>query len=100
MIKPFKLRVPNNTLNKIYNKVRKYPWANIQNMNGWEHGTNLKYLKEISKYWITKYNWRKQEKKINDPRITAISPTNFKFLNKYLDKKDTKLFWPCKKINL
>ena len=63
MIKPFKLRVPNNTLNKIYNKVKKYPWTNIQNMNGWKHGTNLKYLKEISKYWITKFNWRKQEKK-------------------------------------
>ena len=52
---------------------------------------------DINVDFITK---NKQEKKINDPRITAISPTNFKFLNKYLDKKDTKLFWPCKKINL
>ena len=52
---------------------------------------------DIDVDFITK---NKQEKKINDPRITAISPTNFKFLNKYLDKKDNKLFWPCKKINL
>ncbi len=52
---------------------------------------------DINVDFITK---NKQEKKINDPRITAISPTNFKFLNKYLDKKDNKLFWPCKKINL
>ncbi len=42
----------------------------------------------------------KQENQTNDPRITAISPSNFKFLMKYLDKKDAKLFWPCKKINL
>ncbi len=41
-----------------------------------------------------------QEKKTSDPRITAISQSNFKFLIKYLDKKDAKLFWPCKKINL
>ena len=41
-----------------------------------------------------------QEKKTLDPRITAISQSNFKFLIKYLDKKDAKLFWPCKKINL
>ena len=47
---------------------------------------------DIDVDFITK---NKQEKKINDPRITAISPTNFKFLNKYLDKKDNKLFWPC-----
>ena len=40
------------------------------------------------------------EKKTSDPRITAISQSNFKFLIKYLDKKDAKLFWPCKKINL
>ena len=52
---------------------------------------------DINVDFITK---NKQEKKINDPRITAISPTNFKFLNKYLDKNDAKLFWPCKKINL
>ncbi len=52
---------------------------------------------DINVDFITK---NKQEKKINDPRITAISPTNFEFLNKYLKEKDTKLFWPCKKINL
>ena len=59
------LRVPNNTLNKIYIKVKKYPWDNIQNMDGWEYGTNLNFLKSISKYWITKYNWKKFENKIN-----------------------------------
>jgi len=50
MIKPFKLKVPNKTITEIYSKVKKYPWSNIQDMNGWEHGTNFKYLKEISKY--------------------------------------------------
>jgi len=82
MIKPFKLRVPNNTLNKIYSKVKKYPWTNIQDMNGWEHGTNLKYLKKISKYWITKYNWRKQEKKINkfSNYLTKVDGINIHFI--------------------
>jgi len=65
MIKPFKLRVSNNALKKIYSKVKKYPWSTIKSMNGWEHGTNLKYLKKISKYWVSKFNWKKQEKKIN-----------------------------------
>ena len=60
MIKPFKLRVSNSAINEIYNKVKKYPWNNIQDMNGWKHGTNLKYLKKISRYWVTKFNWRKR----------------------------------------
>ena len=41
-----------------------------------------------------------KEKRSSDPRITAISPSNFEFLIKYLDKKDAKLFWPCRKISL
>ena len=82
MIKPFKLRIPNKTINKIYSKVKKYPWSNIQDMNGWEHGTNLKYLKKISKYWITKFDWRKQEKKINkfSNYLTKVDDINIHFI--------------------
>jgi microsomal epoxide hydrolase len=32
---------------------------------GWTYGTNLDYMKEISKYWIDKFDWRKTEEKIN-----------------------------------
>ena len=82
MIKPFKLRVSNNTLNKIYDKVKKYPWANIQDMNDWKHGTNFKYLKKISKYWLTKFSWRKQEKKINkfSNYLTRVDGINIHFI--------------------
>ena len=66
MIKRFKVSVSKNTLNQIYNKVKKYPWNDIQKMNGWTHGTNHNYLKKISKYWTSKFNWEKQEKKINN----------------------------------
>ena len=82
MIKSFKLSVPQKTLNDIYSKVKKYPWKNMQNMDGWEHGTNYKYLKEISKYWITRFNWRKQEKKINsfDNFLTKVDGINIHFI--------------------
>jgi microsomal epoxide hydrolase len=82
MIKPFKLRVSNKKIKEIYNKVKKYPWSNIQDMDGWEHGTNLKYLRKISKYWVTKFNWRKQEKKINrfSNYLTKIDGINIHFI--------------------
>ena len=70
MIKKYKISVPKSTLNEIYKKVRNFPWSAAQNMNGWEYGTNLNYLKNISKYWITKYNWKNFEKTCidrNDP---------------------------------
>ncbi len=65
MIKPYKISVPKSTLNNIYKKVRSYPWKMMQNVNGWEYGTNYNYLKKISKYWVSKYNWKKFENKIN-----------------------------------
>jgi len=65
MIKTFKLSISKKTLNSIYKKVKNYPWSNIENFQDWKLGTNYNYLKKISKYWYTKYNWKKQEDKIN-----------------------------------
>ena len=65
MIRQYKISVPKNTLNNIYKKVRNYPWKMIQNLNGWEYGTNYNFLKKISQYWISKYDWKKFENKIN-----------------------------------
>ena len=59
MINRFKVSVSKNTLNQIYKKVKKYPWNDIQKMDGWTHGTNHYYLKKISKYWTSKFNWQK-----------------------------------------
>ena len=65
MIKPFRLSVSKKTLNEIYKKIKNYPWKNIENINGWTHGTNYNYLKKISKFWHSKYNWKKYENEIN-----------------------------------
>ena len=47
------------------NKVKNYPWHEMPDNGGWSYGTNLDYMKEISKHWLEKYDWRKTEKKIN-----------------------------------
>ncbi|MDC0205270.1 epoxide hydrolase [Pelagibacteraceae bacterium] len=65
MVKPFKVNISEQIINDTYSKVKKYPWAELTNEGGWEYGTNLDYMKEISKYWINSFNWRKYEDKIN-----------------------------------
>ena len=42
----------------------------------------------------------KKKKLLKDKRTTAISVSNYDFLNLVVDKLDKKLFWPSKKINL
>ena len=43
---------------------------------------------------------KQSQKKVIDNRTTAISPSNYKFISKYLLKNRPKFFFKCKKINL
>ncbi|MDA7480241.1 epoxide hydrolase [Candidatus Pelagibacter ubique] len=65
MIKPFKLDIPNKVLQEIYTKVKNYPWHEMPDDGGWEYGTNLDYLKELSNYWVNNFDWRKSEAQLN-----------------------------------
>jgi len=65
MVKPFKVDISDQIIKDIYDKVKKYPWHEMPNDGGWEYGTNLDYMKEISKYWVSKFDWRKHESEIN-----------------------------------
>ena len=65
MVKPFKVNISDQIIKDIYDKVKKYPWHEMPNDGGWEYGTNLDYMKEISKYWVSKFDWRKHEGEIN-----------------------------------
>ncbi len=65
MIKEFNINFTEKEISLIYQKVKDYPWDSIKDLDGWEHGTNKKYLKELCNYWITKFDWSKHELEIN-----------------------------------
>ena len=65
MIKPFKINIPDKKLLEIYAKVKNYPWHEMPDDGGWEYGTNLDYMKEISNYGVKSFDWRKHEAEIN-----------------------------------
>ena len=65
MIRPFKINISNKIIEDINTKVANYSWHEMPDDGGWTYGTNLDYMKEISKYWIDKFDWRKTEEKIN-----------------------------------
>ena len=65
MIEDFNVKFTEKEISLIYQKVRDYPWDSVKDLDGWEHGTNKKYLKELCDYWITKFDWKKHELEIN-----------------------------------
>ena len=64
---PFKLDVPEATLDRIRTRITEYPWheQRMPDDGGWAYGTNLDYLKEFCDYWLEEYDWRKHEAIIN-----------------------------------
>tara|TARA_B100000902_G_scaffold170065_1_gene164587 strand:- start:47 stop:1189 length:1143 start_codon:yes stop_codon:yes gene_type:complete len=65
MIKEFNINISEEQISNIKSKIDNYPWSSIENMEGWTHGTNKKYLKELCDYWVSEFNWKKQENLIN-----------------------------------
>ena len=65
MIKSFKVQISEEKLQNIYSKVKNYQWHEMPDDGVWDYGTNLDYMKEFSNYWVSKFNWKKTEEKIN-----------------------------------
>tara|TARA_B110000444_G_C18840944_1_gene598916 strand:- start:1939 stop:3087 length:1149 start_codon:yes stop_codon:yes gene_type:complete len=65
LIKPFTLNVSSEVIEFIRQRVSTYPWHEMPCDGGWEYGTNIDYMKDLCQYWIEDFDWRKQEKQIN-----------------------------------
>lgn len=80
--RPFRLEVSDEVLNRIRSRVAEYPWHDMAPLDGWEHGANLDYMKELCAYWLTEYDWRKHEAAINrfSHYVAAIDDLDLHFI--------------------
>jgi pimeloyl-ACP methyl ester carboxylesterase len=62
---PFKIAIPEATLENIRARIADFPWDAMPELDGWEYGTNLAYMKELCAYWLDEFNWRAQEQELN-----------------------------------
>ena len=65
MITDFNVNFTEKEISPIYQKIKDYPWNSIPDLEGWEHGTNKTYLKELCDYWISEFDWQKHEVELN-----------------------------------
>ena len=64
-MEPFKVQVPEATLQDLRERLGRTRWPDEITSSGWDYGSNLSYIKELIDYWQTQFDWRAQEKAIN-----------------------------------
>jgi pimeloyl-ACP methyl ester carboxylesterase len=71
-IVPFKINVPDSVLADLKARLALTRFPEEINGAGWDYGTNLAYMKEFVAYWRDKYDWRAQERRLNQlPQFKA-----------------------------
>jgi pimeloyl-ACP methyl ester carboxylesterase len=64
-IKPFKIAIPAKVLEDLHDRIKNTRWPDEIVGADWSRGMPLGYAKKLSEYWHTKFDWRKQESRIN-----------------------------------
>jgi len=65
-IVPFKINVPDSVLRDLKERLARTRFPDqLQNV-GWDYGTDPAYLKPLVEYWRDKFDWRAQERRLNE----------------------------------
>ena len=64
-ITPMKVQVPQTVLDDLRQRLERTRWPQSFPDMGWDYGTNTDYMKELVDYWLTRFDWRQQEARIN-----------------------------------
>lgn len=83
-IQPFEINYPADKIEEIKTKVVNYRWHEMPTDGGWSFGTNIDYMKDLSKYWLNSFDWKTQEKRLNNfPNFkTKVDDIDIHFISK------------------
>lgn len=62
---PFEILVEQSVLDRIRDRVERYPWDNLQDAGEWNAGISVGDMRRIVTHWLEKYDWRAVEARLN-----------------------------------
>ena len=82
-IRPFRIEVPQSDLDDLHRRLDATRWPDELPGTEWTRGVPMSYLRELSGYWRHGYDWRVQEKQLNElPQyVTEIDGTTVHFVH-------------------
>lgn len=70
---PFTISVPAEAIDDLHRRLRQIRWPDTVTGSGWTYGLDLDWTKSIADSWLNQYDWRAQERALNEyPHFTAV----------------------------
>jgi pimeloyl-ACP methyl ester carboxylesterase len=82
-VAPFTIHVPDAVLDDLRHRLALARWPDEIDQSGWKYGADLGYMKELVAYWQDQYDWREQERRLNqfDHFRTTIDGVGLHFIH-------------------
>ena len=62
---PFTIAVPQADLDDLRARLERTRWIGNMHGDGWTHGLDVAYMRELVRYWQHQFDWRAEEGSIN-----------------------------------
>ncbi|MET8358487.1 epoxide hydrolase [Micromonospora sp. NPDC005171] len=63
---PFRIDIPQSDLDDLRDRLSRTRWPRSLPGTGWSRGVPVDYLRELTEYWASGYDWRAHEARLND----------------------------------
>ena len=86
-VRPFKIEIPEEDVQDLIERLKGARYPDQLDEMGWKYGTELSYLQKLVDYWKNTFNWREQERLLNQlPQFkTTISGRDIHFIHQKSD---------------
>jgi pimeloyl-ACP methyl ester carboxylesterase len=89
-IRPFQVNIPEEQLTDLRRRIETTRWPEQETVSDFSQGVPLAMMKKLADYWVSEYDWRKVEAKLNSyPQfITNIDGVDIQFAHVRSKEKD------------
>ena len=89
-ITPFQISIPDEDLEDLQLRLSLTRLPDQLNNISWEYGTDLNYMRELIGYWQDGFDWREQERQLNqfDQFKTVVDDLNMHFIHQRSNNPD------------
>jgi len=71
-VTPFRIEVSDEILLDLLSRLRNTRWPADAPGEPWQLGTDVSFLRRLADYWLTEFDWRQQEERLNRaPQFTT-----------------------------